>query len=801
MEIYNLSEIPAGHLERVGGKAKGLHLMAKSGLRIAPGFVVTDIQKEEDIENLTKYYIENHLGKVAVRSSANKEDGVEFSNAGQYRTFLNVEDSESFKKAVIGCLSSLDNPDAMTYSQYFNQAKSTEMALVIQQMVDADKAGVCFTVHPSGKKDEMLVESVEGLGEALVSGQSEATRYEVKHADIQNDTLALNGLPMMLSLPELKTICQDSMHAGDYFGIPLDTEWAIDKNGELYWLQARPITALDEPDPFELDPDWDFTGQTVTTCNIREMMPGAVTPLTISTTVYAIDWGLRKMLHAAGAIKSMEDVPPMHSAFSIGNHLFLNLSTIYRLTEYVIGTNSASIELSICGRVLNDDAKPTLNEKKKVSSLQAAINGLKYLNFVLSRNRARKKLKKMASQFAIPHVQNATEQYQIIDNSLDDVDISFLHHYVTSAHSGAMSGALNVILSMDIDDKEKVKSIIAESLEHIDGIESVDILRSLRKIARTLLQENPDIEEKTNEGILDYLRESNGQGHAAYMEFMCKHGHRAIREVEMSSQGWKDDDSGFGAYLRTVLASKGVEPEKNTDGYNPYSYIDENYKGFKRWILRYLIGQSRGGVVNRESSKSSIVKVCDQLKWAYRHLADLMVKENIWQDPSLIFFLQHDEIGKLVNDSDNALVKKALQRKRVYEEQKELIFDDVYYGKPEPIVIELHSGDDSFVLQGTPISRGKARGRARVVKTIDDANQLQKGEIMVASFTDIGWSPYYCKIEALVTEVGSVLSHGAVVAREYALPLVSNARGATVQIKTGDMISVNGTTGEVRVER
>jgi len=101
------------------------------------------------------------------------------------------------------------------------------------------------------------------------------------------------------------------------------------------------------------------------------------------------------------------------------------------------------------------------------------------------------------------------------------------------------------------------------------------------------------------------------------------------------------------------------------------------------------------------------------------------------------------------------------------------------------------------VLNGTPVSRGVATGPARVVRTTEDAAQLQQGEIMVAGFTDIGWSPFYCLIEGLVTEVGSALSHGGVVAREYALPLVANVSGATNIIKTGDIITIDGEAGTV----
>jgi len=107
----------------------------------------------------------------------------------------------------------------------------------------------------------------------------------------------------------------------------------------------------------------------------------------------------------------------------------------------------------------------------------------------------------------------------------------------------------------------------------------------------------------------------------------------------------------------------------------------------------------------------------------------------------------------------------------------------------------VESGD---IMRGTAVSRGMVTGSARIVKNSEDAAKLQKGEIMVASFTDIGWSPYYCLIDGLVTEVGGALSHGAVVAREYALPLVSNIVGATQLIKTGDIITVDGGAGTVR---
>ena len=175
----------------------------------------------------------------------------------------------------------------------------------------------------------------------------------------------------------------------------------------------------------------------------------------------------------------------------------------------------------------------------------------------------------------------------------------------------------------------------------------------------------------------------------------------------------------------------------------------------------------------------------------------MLVERNLLVDEDCIFFLTHEEIGKLIREQDLSLNKKALARRRVMIEQKQFVYPEISIGRPQAITVESVSKGNVF--QGVPVSRGTAVGKARVVRSVEDAEQLQKGEIMISGFTDIGWSPYYCMINGLVTEVGSALSHGAVVAREYALPLVVNLPNITSIIHTGDYVSVNGTTGEVQI--
>ena len=194
-----------------------------------------------------------------------------------------------------------------------------------------------------------------------------------------------------------------------------------------------------------------------------------------------------------------------------------------------------------------------------------------------------------------------------------------------------------------------------------------------------------------------------------------------------------------------------------------------------------------------------MILVVNHFKIAYRNLARMLVENGALPEEDLIYFLTHRELGHLIFHKDPLYVKKASIRRRLLKEQANLRFNHIYVGEPKPIDMTQSFSGMGAKLQGTSLSRGKVVGTARVIESMDDARKLKPGEIMVAGYTDIGWSPYYAVIGGLVTEVGSALSHGAVVAREYALPTVSNIEFATRKIQTGDTISIDGESGIVTI--
>ena len=799
MKIFNLGSLTQEAMDLAGGKARGLDKLIQEGFNVAPGFVLIDCDPKKHLDQATDYYLASGFKKVAVRSSATAEDGTDFSYAGQFKTFLNIDNPRDFKNAVTQCIESLDVGPGKDYADKFGQNKEIRMSVIVQKMVDADYAGVCFTTDPN-EANNVLVEAVKGLGDTLMDGTAKAVQYSVSRSDIEVGDLnifkTLCDENKLLSPQSLRDICIQATKMQTNMNMPIDSEWAL-QDGVLYWLQARPITVLETCEENEFDPKIDLSNNMITRCNISEMLPGVITPLTWSTSLYAIDWGLRKMLQIAGATKRIDDLPPYSCAFSVSGHLFMNLSTFYRLTNSTLIAKKEDVDFSICGRVLEEEC---IIPGKKNWYGKRLKNTISYLRFIFSRNKARKRLVKIADNFVIAKDEtDPGELYRAIHSAKDTADRVALLHYITSAHSGAMSSALIKTLQKKIDNLEECKMILAKLLERIDDIESVDILASLQRIAKAIIQENPSASGYGPEDLADYLEKTASDVvRSECQAFYNRHGHRAIREAELRNKGWADDKNAFIEYLRTVIASGKTETEDRPLPDFCSIFRELGFKGFRLRMLVHFTQQAREGVKNREYSKSKLIKVLDEFKKAYTLLAKILVAEGKLPDEDAIFFLTHEEIGQMVTGENPSLVKKALQRRRLQKSQSELKFNENYVGRPEPFVLPCASEVGS-VLQGTAISRGVVTGPARIVRNIQDASNLKKGEIMVAVFTDIGWSPFYCLIDGLVTEIGSALSHGAVVAREYALPLVSNVMGATSLIKTGDIINVNGTKGSVSI--
>ena len=776
MKIYRLGELPEELYSRVGGKAKGLDLLIKHHFTVPKGFVITDINQVDE-EAVYQAFDALNVVQVSVRSSASNEDQSGASNAGQYETCLFV-DRPHLLESVRKCLDSLDSHRVKDYAEHFDLNKGT-MNVVVQEMIDSDKAGVMFTASPN-KGSDILIEAVEGQGENLVSGQVTARRYEISRKCYRPcaDDLLDEG--------EIKRLYDAGKQIRTTFGEDKDVEWAV-KDGKLYLLQMRPITT-EIIDIEEFDRDDDLSGHLFTKRNVGEMMPGAVTPLTQTTSAKAIDYGMRYMLAKAGAYQSPDDEKPLRLISSISGHLFFDMNLLYNMHARVGIANPQSMNLSIMGEY--HDFPPIAAEY--ANPLVRGINSVKFLKFVLSGHRAMKKFDALLTRVHFAETDSYDELYKSIDANIALLDESLIYHYASSAYSGSATSALYMMVDKYFPDKKEYQSFLSHLLTNIPNIESADILSRLQDLAIMIKQREPKAVDFRAEELLAYIKNSE-EINAKYQDFLAHHGHRCIKEAEMRNKPWRENEIPLMNYLLSIVKS----PKSLVEGDEKLNYQKE-FAFIKNPLLKAAsisyAKKARQAVVDREYTKSRLIVIIDLFKTQYAKLANMLVTAQLLSDTDLIYFLTHEEIGKLIA-GDAALLPLAIRRRKAYAIQEELSFDDICIGKPMADVFDVEQTDG--VIKGVPVSNGECEGVVHIVYSVDDANSLQKGEIMVARFTDIGWSPYYSIVNGLITEIGSSLSHGAVVAREYGLPTIVNVKGATKLLKNGDRIKMNASKGTI----
>ena len=780
MTIYRLGQLPEYVYQTVGGKAKGLDLLARNAFPVPQGFVITEIDRLDE-EGIYQAFDALHVNRVSVRSSASNEDQSNVSNAGQYETCLFV-DRAHLMESIGKCLASLDAGRVQDYARHFDLGKAA-MNIVVQEMIDSDKAGVLFTAGPNNGS-AILIEAVKGQGENLVSGQVSAHRYEIsrKYYRPCEDDL-LNGA-------EIKLLYETAKKIRAVFGEEKDIEWAL-KDGKLYLLQMRPITT-EIIDIEEFDRDDDISGHLFTKRNVGEMMPGAVTPLTLTTSAKAIDYGMRYMLWLAGVYDSPHEEQPLRLISSISGHLFFDMNLLYNMHAKVGIARPQDMNLSIMGEY--HDYPPITVPYANL--FVRTINSVKFLKYVFSGHKAMGKFDELLTKVHFLETSSYRELYNSIDENLACLDESLIYHYASSAYSGSATSTLYQMVDKYFPDKKVYQSFLSHLLSSIPNIESADILARLQEMAIAIKAKEPKAVDFSADELLTFIKADAEIG-AKYKDFLAHHGHRCIKEAELRNKPWREDEIPLMNYLLSIVKS----PMNLSHGEEKIEYRQE-FAFIKNPLLKAAAisyaKKARQAVVDREYTKSRLIEIIDLFKTQYARLARLLVDANLLSDTDLIYFLTHEEIGKLI-DGDASLLPLAVRRRKAHAIQEELSFDDIYIGKPLADVFDASQNDG--VITGVPVSNGECEGIVHIVNSAEDANQLKKGEIMVARFTDIGWTPYYSIVNGLITEIGSSLSHGAVVAREYGLPTIVNVKGATKLLKNGDRIVMNASKGTIQVVR
>lgn len=766
--------------DRFGGKALGLAELTRLGYSVPTGFVISHASALPLSEEVTDRFTQMQA-PVAVRSSATGEDGAEQSFAGQYDTVLGVDSPEGFAAAVRQCAGSVDSDRASSYAD----TGAVTMNVVVQQMVDARAAGVVFTADPTtGRRDLMVIDAIAGLGEALVDGSAVSDHLVVTSDGTQ--VVREVGENPVLSEQEVADVRDGALRAARHWNRPMDLEWAIDATGQLWWLQARPITTL-PGDLNAMDTPVAGPAHVYTRCNIGEMMPGAFCPLTASVSGHAIDYAMQ-ITQVVARAQVRYDKPWLQVGYFYG-HMFLNMTEGTALSSGILGNSLEQFSMSICGRVV-EELEP-LPPKTFAVKL---INTVRLVSYSLFAGPAIRRLGAQIAAFPIPTSRDAASVLQQLESGIE------LYCHVTLVHVRSSSRAA---VGANVLESYLVRSAVKNGHDENDGqaeasrlmagaadVESAMMVDELHTVVQQLAGDDTAAEQflaATPAAAVTLLQNAAGTGAEALRQFLIRHGHRGYRELCMRDPAWAQDAEGLGSMMQVMLQAArdpaGVRPTRQP--------VEEPGSRTVRLLARLAQGGARG----REETKSKMALMAHRLKLGYHHLGEVLADSGRLPDADLVFFFDRAELPRVVGAADIAdLVEQARQCREALAFQQSLEFEDVSVGRPAPVVArpQAVAGEQ---ISGRPASRGVVEGTVRVAKSIQDAREVQRGEILVAPVTDVGWTPYFTVIAALVTDIGSSVSHGAVVAREYGLPCVVNTLVATQVLKTGDRVRVDGDRG------
>jgi pyruvate,water dikinase len=655
------------------------------------------------------------------------------------------------------------------------------MSVVVQRMVDARCAGVVFTADPvTARRDRMVVEAVEGTGSALVGGKVTPDHFALAR-DGSPVKSELAGSDPCVQHEELLALASDALRIERHFGLPVECEWAIDREGRIAWLQARPITTL-PADPRELDTELN-PDDVYTHCSIGEMMPGVVTPLTWSTSAHGLDQGMQRMYMRISSLEKLTEEPSLVCQWF--GHLFFNLSQQADMARSIAGESEADVVEAICGRPV-----PEIVPGQRPPLWVRLLNALRCGSFALFSGRHIAVSERLIASIDLTPGADAHATYAIIDRELPKLNEAWFQHTGALMIGGALASALPRILAKGGQPTERHNAEVAELLAGAGDVESYDIAAGIDHIVAALVEHDGPklnrllaLDAQAADRFL--WNEASSPARNEYSAYLERYGHRCVSELEMREKEWAEDPTPIvEAVLSGVRAVRAghVAPKVERSPNPP--------------TLALLVRFARHSVRNREKSKSQVITVITLFKRAYRTLARQMVAEGLLLDGDVVFFLQHAELGKLLRDRDPKLAERALARREALPFQMKLIFPEIFRGKAEPVDPPLPSGES--VLHGKTVSCGVVRGRARVALTRASAGEVQPDEILIAPIVDVGWTPSFATIAGFASDIGSAISHGAVVAREYGLPMLVNLHQATTTFRTGDLVELDADHGTLR---
>ncbi len=827
-----IAPLEASHrlsLQEVGAKAKRLSDMISAGFPVPPGWVITEkayqdfcafnnipCEKTSDITEriitadfpadmaleITKML--NHMSNrsVAVRSSSCAEDAHDFSMAGQFDTFLNVE-TGNVLHAVKKCWASRFRHSVTTYLEKRDAAGVPSMGVIIQEQISPDFSGVLFTMDPVNRStDYLVVEWVDGLGEKLVSGKVVPERTRLRR-NSRDDT---SRLPDILGqhMQELKIL---ALRAEKMYSQPVDLEWCCNRDG-LYILQSRPITGI-------------FNRETVawTNANMAENFPFPLTPLAWSTIDKFYHSYMRCALRIFGWRESGLDRINRTLTSLNGIHcgrIYYNLNSWYRVMHlFPIGEWLSRFLDTYIGQKTAIPVETTCTATDRRPITRAAGHVLFWPRLIAAFCSADRRLLKLKPIFFSKRT--AWRQITGEDATVSEALSTFydIFQLIDTKWQGPVCADIKVMISTGLLElliekwiTGKTDTVMAELLQGI-RVESTEPARLIHAMARLVSRDSR---------LVRLLKERNYQGVEASLtdeqrallnSFMKEFGARCYYDCMLVYPTFEERHDLYWDLVRGYL-SVNEHPDsaarhRMDKGKRHTVSPASGLSAWKRVIFKGVLASARKATELRERGRLFQSLLFGELRRVALVLGQHLCRASHIIEPEDIFYLQFSEIEDLIQgkflfpETIPQLVelrKGAFSRCSDHHLPELMVLEKGRYSKPVNRRDERHG---SSHMKGLGVSTGKARGRARIVLDPSSGHNLKHGDILVATTTDPGWTPLFFIAQGLVLERGGMLSHGAIVAREFGIPAVVGVQGATEILKDGQLIEIDGYAGTVQL--
>lgn len=779
---------------------------------------------------------------VAVRSSATTEDLPELSFAGQHDTFLNVQGGAALLAAVVRCWSSLWTARAIGY-RVRNEVPHREAALavVVQAMVQSDVAGVLFTANPmTGKRTETVIDAALGLGESLVSGQVSPDHYVVDNRDgrilqksIGSKAVRIDGRPNGGTLTRAAENADQHQALPDavigqlaglgrqierLFGSPQDIEWAW-AEGELFVLQSRPITTL-FPLPEGCAPD---PGQVLISFGAIQGMLDPLTPF--GRDLFRNGAALAGDFLGSPATLDTQDV------FQIaGERVFLNVTGAVRNahTRPVIRQALGMVEPGIGAALACVLEDPRFAPNQRHFAFRVWLRLSPFLLRILAnltfnllwpdagRVRIQRRIERAVEAF-----QARADAARTLSERVDLCEsmIGSLRDFGPVVMPGLAAGlgslrCLHWLVSELPEGKSRAMDL-TRGLAHNVTTEMDLALWQAALAIKADATGAARIREANAAGLADDWKAKAlpPSAQKALDDFLRRFGMRGVAEIDLGRARWREEpkmliqtvqsylriddaERAPDAVFRRGAASAGLAVEGLAEAIRT-TRLGWLRSAFVRWLARRV--RALAGL--RESPKFTVIRLFGILRESLLASGRELESSGLAARAEDVFFLPLEEVRRLAHGEPGDWRALVARQREAYEREKRrrqiprLMLSDgqAFFESADKVA----DGIDEAI-SGTPVSAGIAEGIAHVVLDPHEA-QLSPGEILVCPGTDPAWTPLFLAAGGLVMEVGGLMTHGSVVAREYGIPAVVGVHRATTRLRSGQRIRVDGSRGTILV--